>query len=534
MVHIQNSISDHASIKKEGYIIIAIFILFFSSFYKLYQPIKYLGIPETDTWGFVIISDFIAQNHYTSEFANGVYATHNAILQLILNIPQEYIGIFGGQITFLVPLFFFIIARRCGKNKIAHLLALLIGGFWGLNRTVLYAPETFSYIFILLFIYLSGIFYLLNRKIATSILLFYLSWVYISIHQTGIGAYFALGGFTIINGVIYRKQILHYFRDLINRPKFFILFVLLFSITLVSLFALNIFDPLIGQLKFYLTNIGKIVDPIAYLYSTAPPFSELFRNFPFILLTSCLTIIFILKKYKDPTNIQSFFFYSSISFFIFYFGIIYILPRIGIEVPSIGRFYTWFQLSIWISFIIVLSIVINQFNKKILVIFTAITIISVIPPSPEINVQFSGTIDTLNSVKTIYSQDLIKPNSILYTQWYYAPSLSFGFSGYSGYVNKGIEIVQIPDWGWPTGDMEKTFSQYFALETKKRNKKNNFKHSYLILSKYLLQFSKTEKASLWTKAMSNGNLSTDQLSSFRFLENIIYEDEYNILFKLPE
>ena len=158
----------------------------------------------------------------------------------------------------------------------------------------------------------------------------------------------------------------------------------------------------------------------------------------------------------------------------------------------------------------------------------------IIPSSPEINVQFSGTVDTLRSVRRIYTQRLIAPNSILFTQWYYAPSLSLGLSGYSGHVKENIKIVQMADSGWIFDTNEKIFYAPFTSKIKELNKENNFKYSYLLLSKYLLDISKTKKASIWLQTMSNGNLNLEKLKSFEFLNDIVYEDEYHILFRLPE
>ena len=538
MFRLQNNVIDPFAAKKIFYSTTAIFILLLSSFYKWYQAIRYLGIPETDTWDFANKSDFIAQNHYINPlFADGVFATHNATLQLILNVPQEYIAIFGGEITFLVPLLFFIIARRCSKNEEVHLIALLIGGFFGLGRTILYAPETFSYIFILLFIYLSGLFYLLNKKWTIPVLLFFISWAYILFHQSAIGAYFALGLFIIINGGLYKNQILDHFHALIKKPGLLVIVTIVLGAILASLMALHVFDPLIGQLIFYLTSAAKIASPSSYSTLIVPSFLELTKNLSFVLLIICLVIVFRLKKYKklELQGLPALTFYSGFSFFLFFFFIIYILPRTGFEVPVIGRFYTWFQLSTWISVIILLSILVNELNKKFLAVIVAILAIGMIPSSPEINIQFSGTVDTVQSVRNIAAQDLIKPDSILFTQWYYKPSLFFGFSGYSGdMVKKNIEIVQMQDWGWISDDNEKDFSEYFILKTEELNQDQEFKNSYLILSKYLLDFAKTEKSSEWLQAMSNGNLKIERLKSFDFLGNIIYEDEYNILFELPK
>ena len=539
MFDVQNNIDSHSSVKKIIYSTIVVLILLLSLSYKLYQPVKYLGVPETDTWDFAIKSDFIAQNHYTTALADGVYATHNAVLQLILNIPQEYIAIFGGQITFLLPLLFFIIARRCSKNQASHLFALFVGSFLGLERTVLYTPETFSYIFILLFIYLSGLFYILNRKKATLILLVFTSWVYMLFHQSGMSAYFALGVFAILNGVVYRKQIACYFKDLIKNQKSLIVAFLVFGVALVALISSKMLDPLIGQLRFYLTSAAKIASPNSYLGLYVPPFSELTKNISFMLVLICLAIILISKKRKKLAHSRAFFFFSSLSFTSFYFIIIYILPRIGFEVPVIWRFYTWFGLSAWISFIILLSIILKQSNKKFLsniditFVFIIIIAVSVMPISPEINVQFSGTVDTLQSVKNIRAQKLIKPNSILYTQWYYGPSLKFGFSGYSELEKDNIEIVSIGTNGFSNNDGS-PFADYFESTAKKINKDQKFEHNYFILSKYLLDFSKTQRASGWTKSMSNGNLNIEALKDFSIFQDILYEDEYNILFELSD
>lgn len=508
------------------YFLTLLFVFLLSSFYKLYQPIKFFGIPETDTWDFAVKSDIIANAGYVSPNASGIFAVFNAALQLILGIPQEYIALFGGQLTFLVPLLFLMIARRASPHFFVHFVALFIGAFFGLNRTVLYSPETFSYIFISAVVYLSGLFYFSRKKFPIIILLLLTAWIHMLIHQSGIVTFVVIGLFFFINIIYYRHALKKYFFSMLkNRLQLFINLLALAMAVYFVFGKLDFFSPLWTQLVFYLGGTAKRVDPLAYGGIIIKPFSELTKD-PILSLFLILIVITI-KNFSSLRKDKAWVFFGSFFFFFIYFSIIYLLPRVGFEVPHIVRFYIWLQLGVMMSLIVFLSLIVDYIRTPVLITFATLLFIWLIPVTPEINIQFSGTTETLASLREIREEEKIALGSFVFTQWYHSPSASYGLRNH---LHNDLIIVQMTDWSLNASDPE-IFQKYLFLEEARLEDDGEDRSAYLLLSKYLIDFSQTKKASVWTQARSNANIDIDRLKQFSFLD-IQYEDKNMILFKI--
>ncbi|MFA6587812.1 MAG: hypothetical protein WCT08_01950 [Patescibacteria group bacterium] len=391
--------------------LIVVFLI--AAFYRLYQPLKFQALTQFDIFDWAMQSKQILLSGQAPLHSLFIFPLFNAFISMISGINLFYVYLLGGGIITLITfLVLYQILILLFENKLARLLVLLIyaTAVQLLPRSIMYLPETLSYLVGMYLVYLF-IKLFKDQKLVYLLLILVCNYLYFHLHQSGLNFIF----FSLVTIFLYFL----FSQKYKIKSKILIFIGLLVFLSSILFFNKDLFN----SFKFFLTQSNNTDTAFN---GDAIPISRFLTNYSFIfLLPLFLGIIYgfvnLFKKIKTSSKLS---FIIILVITLFYFSFLYILPNLNLYSLIPWRFYTWFTLYTIILLGYGFDYMFTFFeNKKVLqYFFFSVLFLFTIPGGLVFDNMFTADFKTLDAMSKLYIQNdsMILTTNANYLQIRYA------------------------------------------------------------------------------------------------------------------
>lgn len=315
------------------YCLIAV-IVGLCALYRFYQPIMSGSLTQFDVFDWAGRSrEILMMGNMSQPTTLWLFPLVNAGISKFLSINIFYVYLYAGAILSTLNLIILYgISKQLWKERYIRLLPLILYALTSqlLARSINYLPETMSYSFGLLLIYLYlKLVYSRNPWWILPITI--VNYLYFHLHQSGLNFLF----FSIVVIFLYIVFIVKKSWKL----KLLVFLVIITGVIVIFLSNSNLRNQIVFFLEGNNSNISEF-------HANAIPLNQLVDNFPVVYLVMFLigivSILFLIFQSASINHKIAWVIISIVT--IFYFCFLYIFPNLNIYSLTPWRFYTWFIL----------------------------------------------------------------------------------------------------------------------------------------------------------------------------------------------